>query len=172
MTCPIVPDFIFQLFEKEITKLILLIVDKICDIHNLDKNQVKNQLNKELKINFKIVSEDIEQIKIVKKHQNIKIKNMKEDTEDAVVPDKNEKKEANVENVKDDKHHICHARIFQQNELCIKRCSRPKSEGVHFCKLHQRLSEEGKLKYGTIFDERPEEITSKKLSKIVKNRIY
>jgi hypothetical protein len=169
MTCPIVPEFIFQMFEKEITKLNILIVDKICDLHNLNKDEVKKELNKELKINFKIVSEDIEQIKIVKKHHNIKTKHTETKLKDIIEEDKSKK----VENVEeDDKIHICHARIFHQNELIIKRCSRPKLEGIHFCKLHLRLSEEGKLKYGTIFDKRPDEISSEKLSKIVKKRIY
>ncbi len=145
MTCPLIPDFVLKMFEKEITNINLKIVQKICELYNLDEQDVKEKLAKDININFSIVSEDIEQVKIVKKHTK-----------------KN-----------DNKDDLCVARVYIPNELFVKQCSRPKcGDDNMFCKLHQRLNQEGKLKYGTIFEDKPDEISTEKLKLKVKKKIY
>ena len=68
MTSPIIPDFILKMFEKEVTKINLLIIEKICNHYELDIHDVKQQLSNDLNINFDIINDNIEQIKVVKKH--------------------------------------------------------------------------------------------------------
>lgn len=173
MTCPIIPDFIFKLFEQEITKINMIVVDTICKQFNLDKSEVVKVLHKELNMNVNIIGEELEHIKIVKKHSTNKGHQQQNETERKEV--NNEGTSHANEDVKPLKvtdEMICEARVYIPTELLVKQCSRSKIEGQQFCKLHNRLFEEGKLKYGTIRDEKPDAISTSALNLKVKRKIY
>lgn len=163
MTCAIVPQFIFDMFEREIVKINSVIVHRICQRYNLDEEEVRQTLSDDLKINFSIVHEDIEQIKIIKKHQpkQSTLSKTKMEQEDDVVNDASTSTDTQ-----------CEARVFIASDLIVKQCSRPKLDGHKLCKLHQRLHEEGKLKYGTIHEDKPACISTAKLSQKVRRKIY
>lgn len=148
MTSPIIPDFILKMFEQEVTKINIIIVDKICDLYDLDIDEVKQQLSDELDMNFNVINDNIEQIKVIKKH--------------------NAKPDASTL----DKSTLCIARVFIQSELKVKQCSRHKLDGQNFCKLHLKLHQNNTLKYGTIHDQKPDEISTEKLNRKVKRNIY
>jgi hypothetical protein len=151
MTCPLIPHFIFKMFEKEVVKINITIIEKICRLYNLDIDEVKSQLTQDININFNIIDENIEQVKIIKKHVNNKTDNEQEIEKEKI---------------------LCDARIYNASDLVVKQCSRSRMKDCNFCKLHQRLHEEGNLKYGTINDEKPECISTAKLNMKVKRKIY
>jgi len=64
----------------------------------------------------------------------------------------------------------CVARLFRKKELEIVQCSRRK-KNCEFCKKHEKMYDEDRLKYGTINDDVPEELSEKKLIKIKKKTI-
>ncbi len=148
MTCAIIPDFILQLFEKEIIKVVDGVVNKICVEYSLDNDEVKQRLKETLDINLQVIDSDIEQVKIVKKHHHASTS----------------KSESN--------EHCCEARLFIQNELVVRQCSRSKMENSKFCKTHQKQFDSNTLKWGTIHDEKPEEISTAKLKQRVKKTLY
>lgn len=162
MTSPLVPEFIFEMFEREVTKINTVIVEKMCQIYDLDVTEAKERLSKELSINFNIVHEDIEQIKIVKKHNN-KAKSNKANDGEGSSKDVEEENDINEQ---------CEARVFVSTDLVVKQCSRSKMAESNLCKLHQRLKDEGKLKYGTINEEKPACISTAKLNTKVRRKIY
>lgn len=147
MTSIAIPDFIFKMFTQKILEINNVIVDKLCEKYNINKIEAREFIDKELKVNFKLVGEDIEQIKVVKKHK-------KKDVE------------------KNDSSLCCDARVFISNDLVVKQCSRSKFNGQLFCKTHQKLYDEGNLKYGTIHEEKPDVISTEKLNMKVKRIIY
>jgi hypothetical protein len=164
MTSPLIPDFIFRLFEKEVTKINLTIVETMCDLYGIDLHDAQSKLSKELNINFNIISEDIEQIKIVKKQQ----------------AGRREQKTENNASTSNDRslaYHAspkleCCARVFVQSDLVVKQCSRFQIPESTFCKMHQQQFDGGKLKYGTIHDPKPECISTAKLNMKVRKKIY
>jgi hypothetical protein len=148
MTSISIPDFVLKMFEQKIVEINSTIVDKLCDRFDINKNEAHKFLEKELKINFKLINEDIEQIKIVKKHKK--------------------KEPVDITN----QSSFCDARVFIATDVIVKQCSRSKLEGCKFCKSHQRLFEEGNLKYGTIHEVKPDCISTEKLNMKVKRTIY
>jgi hypothetical protein len=157
------------MFEREITKINSIIIHKICQRYNLDEEEVKQTLSNDLQINFNIIHEDIEQIKIIKKHQP------KQSATTNIGQSSQTKMEHDDNKVVDDaptKDTQCEARVFIASDLIVKQCSRPKLEGHKLCKLHQRLHEEGKLKYGTIHEDKPACISTAKLNQKVRRKIY
>ena len=175
MTCAIVPQFIFDMFEREIIKINSVIVHKICQEYHLDEEEVKQKLAKDLAINFNIVHEDIQQIKIIKKHQpksTVQRKVESQDDEDVSDADTEDKKVVETASPSTAHPTQCEARVFVASDLIVKQCSRPKLEGGDLCKLHQRLKNEGKLKYGTVQEEKPACISTAKLNMKVRRKIY
>jgi hypothetical protein len=169
MTCPLVPEFILDMFEREVTKINTVIVEKMCQMYDIDVKEAKERLSKELSINFNIVHEDIEQIKIVKKHQNKAKPNKVNDGEGS----SKDMEEANDgEPTENTQGTQCEARVFVSSDLVVKQCSRSKMAESNLCKLHQRLKDEGKLKYGTINEEKPACISTAKLNTKVRRKIY
>lgn len=145
MTCPIVPEFILKLFEKEISNIVERCVTKICDEYALEQNDVKQMLSREMNIAFDIVNENIEQIKIVKK---------------------NNKHEKGSEM-------LCEARVYIASDLVVKQCSRSKlNDECRFCKTHQKQADTNTLKWGTIHDPKPDAISTAKLNAKAKRKIY
>lgn len=128
MTAVIIPDFVFKIFEQKVVEINKTIVQKLCENYGIDLQDALAYLQNELKINFNVVHEHIEEMKITKKHQ---------------------KKEGI------DKTSICEARLLVATDTDVKQCGRTKLDGGKFCKLHQRLHEQDKLKYGTIHDALP-----------------
>lgn len=170
MTSVIIPDFIFQLFEKEITKINLMVVEAVCSRYNLNIEEVKTLLETDLKMNFKLLSQDIEQVKIIKKHiSGASTSKAKTETTEKIKPVEIETKNKNP---KDGQTTFCNARVFISNELIVKQCSKSNISGCQFCKLHQRQHDEGKLKYGTINDKKPDAISTPALRLRVKRTIY
>lgn len=156
MTSISIPDFVFQMFIKKITEINLGVVKKLCEKYNINEEEAKTYLETELKMDFNVVSEEIEQIKVVKKHKK---------------PDDIERKQ-NDQSSSSSSSSFCDARVFVANELIVKQCSRSKLEGCNFCKSHQKLYEEGKLKYGTIHEPKPDILSTEKLKMRVKRNIY
>lgn len=174
MTCPIVPDFIFKMFEQEVTKINTIVIEKMCEVYKLDIEDAKAKMASVLNINFHIVGEQIEQIKVIKKHKHPKASKRQlhsTSTTSAVSTDTPSKGNSDSPD-NDVSPHLCEARVFVQSELATKRCARLKKEGCSFCKQHQKFASQGRLKYGTITDEKPEEISSAKLNMMVKRTIY
>ncbi len=64
----------------------------------------------------------------------------------------------------------CIARLFVKKNLEITQCSRRK-KNCEFCKKHNKMNNEGRLKYGTIEDEKPIELSTPVLNKIKKKSI-
>lgn len=152
MTSVIIPDFILKLFEKEISKVIEQVVEKMCDEYDIDVNDAKNRLKHALNVNLDIVDEEVEHVKIVKKHSQATANNQ--------------------DGVKQDPATICEARLFIQSQLAVRQCSRSKLANCRFCGIHQKLFEQNKLKWGTMNDEKPEEISTAKLKQKVKKTLY
>lgn len=67
MTTPIIPDFIFNLYHNEIVKVVHRVVDCISEEYKLDKTKVLSLVEKNIETKMKLVSEDQEVIKIMKK---------------------------------------------------------------------------------------------------------
>lgn len=160
MTSIIIPDFIFKMFTKQILDINNIIIDKLCVHYNLDKEEVHQVLKKEINMNFQLIGEDIEQIKVVKKHK-------KKDTEK-----QKETKETIVSSALSSTSTYCDARVFIANDMIVKQCSRCKIDGSSFCKTHHDLNAKGKLKYGTIYETKPDSISTEKLNMKVKRTIY
>ena len=64
MTTPVVPDFILGLFQNEIYKINLVLLEKICQIYKINFNEATKRLKDELKVNLTLNQD--ERIKIVK----------------------------------------------------------------------------------------------------------
>lgn len=65
----------------------------------------------------------------------------------------------------------CIARLFRKKDMEVFQCSRRKKE-CDFCKKHEKMNDEDRLKYGTINDDVPEALSEKKLIKIKKKTIF
>lgn len=172
MTSVIIPDFILKIFEKEITKINVQVVEVMCKKFNINVEDAKQMLAKELKINFNIITEEIEQMKIVKK--NTAVSKKSSNTQNAPVRDD----KALTSKVITPSTHIdgqtsfCDARVYIPSELIVKQCSRSKFANCKFCKMHQKHYDEGKLKYGTVFDAKPAAISTPALNLKVKRKLY
>ena len=153
MTSITIPDFVLKMFTQKILDINKIIIDKLCEHYNLDKEDAYKFLEKEMKIDFKLIGEDIEQIKVVKKH-------------------KKKESEKTEENALASTSTYCDARVFIANELIVKQCSRCKLDGSSFCKIHHKLNQKGQLKYGTIHEAKPDSISTEKLNMKVKRTIY
>lgn len=66
----------------------------------------------------------------------------------------------------------CIARLYKKKEMDLVQCSRRYMEGGCFCKLHQRMHDQGRLKYGTVNEDKPEEVSTPKLIKKKKITIF
>lgn len=157
MTSIIIPDFIFKMFTQKILDINKIIIDKLCEHYNLDKEETHKFLEKEMAINFKLIGEDIEQIKVVKKHKKKETTKQQERTDSNLLTSGSS---------------FCDARVFIANELIVKQCSRCKTDNSSFCKIHHKLNQQGKLKYGTIHETKPDSISTEKLNLKVKRTIY
>lgn len=144
MTSVAIPEFVLKLFEQKVVEINSIIVHKLCEHYMINEQEAKEFLQKEININFNVVNENIEQVKVVNKTK----KKMDNDAR------------------------LCMARVYLASELVVKQCSRAQLDGKEFCKLHQKLHEEGKLKYGTINEDKPDCISSEKLKLKTKRNIY
>jgi hypothetical protein len=71
-----------------------------------------------------------------------------------------------------DPKHRCQARVFRKKDLEVLQCTRKTpAEGACFCKRHQKMHDEGRLKYGTINDVKPDEISTPALVKKKKHTL-
>jgi hypothetical protein len=147
MTCAIVPDFILKMFEREIAKIVERVVVKMCDEYDIDIEDAKTKLKDSLDIDLQVVNADIEQVKIVKKNSASTTK-----TEVGA--------------------NTCEARLFIQSELVVRQCSRSKLDNCRFCKTHQKQFDSNSLKWGTIHDDKPDEISTAKLKQKMKKTLY
>ncbi len=64
MTTPIVPDFILSLFQNEISKINLELLEKVCKLYKIDMTEAVKRLKDELRVEL-IITKD-ERIKIVR----------------------------------------------------------------------------------------------------------
>lgn len=130
MTAPLIPDTIFKLFQNELTNVNLIFLEKVCKLYNLNLEEAKAKLSKELKLSFEI--SDVK-MKIVKPQK---------------LPNDEER---------------CMARIFRKKDLEVLQCTRRKGKECEFCKRHQKMHVEGRLKYGSIDEPVPKEISPETL---------
>jgi hypothetical protein len=108
MTTPIIPEFIVELFANEIYKINIRMVDIICTKYNLNVDDVKQTLEKELKISLTIdPSKTI--IKLIKK---------------------------NKYGSKTTKENRCQGRVYHKDDNEYVQCSRKKFENTSCCKTH------------------------------------
>jgi ribosomal protein S17E len=129
-------------------------------ILNLFKNEIK-------KINISILEKFCKEFTINFDEAKIKLKDSLNIDFDLVNNEKikvvNKQKELPSED-------RCIARLFRKKDMEVNQCSRKKKD-CDFCKRHEKMNDENRLKYGTINDEIPEEISEKKLNKIKKKNI-
>lgn len=133
MTTPVVPELIFNLFKNEIIKINLTLLTSICSLYNIDVEEAKNRLKKELNLDLEI--DKLLKIQIVKKQKEV------------------------------NKEERCIARIYRPKDIEVSQCHRKMIDGCDFCKRHKKMSDEGRLKYGTIHTAVPKEISSPILNK-------
>lgn len=67
MTTPIIPSSIVQLFANEVYKINLQIIETICKKYNLDQDDVKKTLKKEMNLSIKIIPQEEQKFKLVKR---------------------------------------------------------------------------------------------------------
>ena len=106
MTTPLIPDFIIDLYENEMRKFAINVIDVIASRKKIDKEELYKIVEKGTGFDLKIVPESTETIKIVK------IKPRK-------LPDAEER---------------CIARTYKNGIYC--RCTFHRSKGKDFCKRH------------------------------------
>jgi hypothetical protein len=142
MTSPIIPDFITKIFAQEIARINLQLLKAICDRHDLDFDIEKKFLKDKIDIDLDVINENIEIFK---------------------------KKRSYGDNISPEDR--CKARTFNIKDHDFKQCCRKHMPDVLFCKLHERMNKENKLKYGDISGDVPEDILEK-IKKINKRTIY
>jgi len=69
MTAVIIPESILRLFQNEILKINLNLLENICKIYEIDINEAKEKLKEIYNIHFEL--EDINSIKYSKKHKEV-----------------------------------------------------------------------------------------------------
>lgn len=94
MTAPLVPSFLLKLFEAELHKVNGKIVDRICDLYNLNKKDVHSKLGKMLYTEVEVEQD--------KKMKVIKVTPQKEITDDE----------------------RCTARYYNKEEKQVMRCKK------------------------------------------------
>jgi hypothetical protein len=135
MTTPLIPEVVFNLFQNEITKINTVFLTKVCETYNLNIEDVKKTLEKELKVSFTLNPQ--EKVIIVKKQK---------------VPEDNERCIARIYRRKD-------LEVLQ----CTRR--RHNDTTCDCCKLHGKMYHEGRLKYGLMTEPTPDELSPEVLSK-------
>lgn len=124
MTATIVPEFILNVLENELSAVSLKIVRFVCDQYKLPFEEVKEKLKKHINIELDIDTET--SYKIHKTH----VKKIK----------------ATVENQ-------CTANIFCKDQRGVRQCTFQRLDGCKLCKKHLKLFHEGDLKYGMVEDD-------------------
>jgi hypothetical protein len=142
MTTPFIPELIFGLFQDEIKKINVVYVSKVCSLYGIDFNDAMKKL--ECDADMGLTLTNTEKIRLVKKQKE------------------------------PEPHERCIARVYRKKELEVLQCSRRHQcgAGMVFCKRHQTMHDEGRLKYGTISEEKPSEVTSPVLIKKKKITIF
>jgi hypothetical protein len=119
MTAVLIPESIIQIFANEIFKINLKVADTIAKKYNLDVNDVKETLKKELQISLNIIPEEEQKFKLVKKKVN----------------GKNTKIEDR-----------CYARVFHKEDNEYRQCSRRKNiDCKNYCKTHSKTLPHGNI---------------------------
>lgn len=190
MTTPIVPDLILGLFQNEINKINLDLLEKVCQIYKINYQEAVERLKNELKVNL-VINKD-ERIKIVKtrpelnsnerciarcfkrsdldlvqctlrhypdknfckRHQNMFDNGtLKFGTinDEIMVKDKETRNKTEAHKI--DPNDRCIARLSKRSDLDDNQCNLRHCPNKEFCKRHQRMFENGILKFGTINEE-------------------
>jgi len=69
MTTPLIPDFILKLFQDEIRKVTSLMLEKFCQVFEIDLDEAKARLKNELNIELELTANPY--IKIIKKQKQL-----------------------------------------------------------------------------------------------------
>ena len=117
MTTPIIPEFIVELFANEIYKINLRIVDIICSKYNLNVDDVKQTLEKDLNISFTINTDNIKLIKKNKYGSNTT------------------------------KENRCEGRVYHKDDNEYVQCSRKRYENTSYCKTHNYKQPYGSINH-------------------------
>jgi hypothetical protein len=142
MTAPLLPECVLALLEAEVAKVNRLFLEKVCERYKLDMREVESILHTTMSPSLLPVDEHIKVTKVYKPRQRL------------------------------DEDDRCRARTFKKKELHVQQCTRRFVSGCRFCKTHQKMHDENILKYGTIDDAPDEQISEKKLKKVVKKKLY
>jgi len=125
-------------------------------ILKLFQNEI-NKININLLINFcKLFKVDLEDAK----------DKLKNELNISLDIDKNEKIKIVKKHKEAPKEERCCARVYRQKELEVGQCPRKHADGCgDFCKRHKKMNDEGRLKYGTISQAIPQELSATVLNK-------
>ena len=74
MTTATVPEFIANLFENEIKKVVASVTKTISDKYNIKESDIAELLDKKLGLNLVMVPEESESFKVIRKKKEKKVK--------------------------------------------------------------------------------------------------
>lgn len=136
MTTPIIPGFIGDLFKREIYKIQLDTVERICQVYNLDKNEVL----KKTKISDVLVEHP--KLRIYWKHDR-PFYGARTHTPKCIA-------------LKLDSDRVKHEQsvevLIDGKKKKLARCPKSQSANCEFCKTHLKCFQNDTLQYGTIYD--------------------
>lgn len=121
MTAAILPEFILQLLEKEISNVSLEIVKYICKEYNLAYDEVVKKIGNYMCMELGVDKQNTYKITKV----NVRRKQIC--TEER-----------------------CAANMFHKDHKCVTQCTLQCVGGSQFCKKHTQMEKEGRLRFGTV----------------------
>ena len=174
MTNPILPEFILQLFQDEIDKIVESKLKQVCELYELDFDEVAEKVG-----HVRIDMTKTPGFKIIKKYEHIPTEDRciaRMFTESEIIQCSKKHKDGELcarhskmrlENtlkygtINDPlTDELQHERIIPKEERCIarilhdleiKQCNHKHKDG-ELCKRHAKIRLNSKLKYGTIHD--------------------
>jgi hypothetical protein len=126
MTAAILPDFVLSVLEKEISSVVLEVVQTLCKEYKLPYEDVKKKLSKHMQIELDVNTQS--NYKIIKK-KVVKIKSSPETQ--------------------------CVANILCKDQKDIRQCTLQRIDGCTFCTKHKAANAANNLKYGTVMAPKP-----------------
>jgi hypothetical protein len=120
MTAVILPEFILKALEAEISEICLSTVKYVCEEYSLPYEEVKEKVG--TRMNIELATESNDHYRIITR--------------------KPRKKEISLENT-------CIANMFDKETRCVRRCTKEVKDGTQFCRSHLRMSNVGRLRFGT-----------------------
>lgn len=144
MTTPMIPDFIFKLYQEEVLKVVDQAIKAISEHHDIDVSKLKKTVEKHAGISFTIIPDDVEKIRILK----LKPRKLPDDSERCIS-------------------------LVKTPEGVITRCKFRVEDGCdhHCCKRHGKKPSKYGVIEEAIADHKPNAVKEKKLIKRIQ-KIY